>query len=638
MYGETVALSKFLFSKTQCPHQEGMPKKKTKRSGLHICLSIFLELLVCSVTSTSRLGIEGVSLSPNTSHSELISEHIVLYGTEVASKTDSGTFSHFSCTTNTTLNRGLLFCFVCTMIETMLLMLHAGALLPMPTWTDNLVLQSTDDSGTAASVYGAGCSAGEVVTLSAAGLPTVQAKADAEGDWTMSVPHASGGTYTVTLSGCGSNSTVRNVRFGDVFICSGQSNMVLPVSAVDNASGIAADASALPLFLWRINSSIVPDLVNKTYPQKQYAVQFDWNPVATDVVMDFSAICLLAAIEVAKQKPGRPLGLIQSAVGGSPVQSWCPDEALAACNVANPMPIQSKQNSTQYSYNYGGTLFNQILSPLVGTSVRSVMWYQGEANMNEGYHLTRGNYRCLFMNMISSWRRAFKQAFPFNLVQLHACDSGNTGQCYADFCNYGDIRMAQDDVQRTLPDIGLAVSYDQGSSTIHSKHKTLVGQRLGWKVLETAYPKSAVNADGPVLQSACVSQLPTLSGASHIAQVRLRLDNNKKISLVPSTECLVQSPTCCNVTQAGLEGVAYGIAQVSTGSVWTGDTWHSATIQPDGTDLLLNIDLGASYDTNNPIWEVRYAHGAFPSCAVVNDMGIPIKPFGPLAVSPLCAE
>ena len=107
--------------------------------------------------------------------------------------------------------------------------------------------------------------------------------------------------------------------------------------------------------------------------------------------------------------------------------------------------------------------------------------------------------------MIVAWREAFGQPVaPFNLVQLHACDGGNTGQDFEDFCNYGDIRLSQSDAARTLDRVGFAVSYDNGHVGIHSPHKAEVGRRLALKVAQTAYGESSAPADGP-------SQLRTLS-------------------------------------------------------------------------------------------------------------------------------
>jgi sialate O-acetylesterase len=97
-----------------------------------------------------------------------------------------------------------------------------------------------------------------------------------------------------------------------------------------------------------------------------------------------------------------------------------------------PTPFQGNNITGEYWSNQG-TLFSSMIGPFIGTGLRSFLWYQGEANMNEGFHLTRANYGCLFREMIRDWRLAWgNSSIPFNLVQLHSCDGGNTGQCYDD--------------------------------------------------------------------------------------------------------------------------------------------------------------------------------------------------------------
>lgn len=316
------------------------------------------------------------------------------------------------------------------------------------------------------------------------------------------------------------------------------------------------------------------------------------------------------------------------------------------------MNAEGKVNVSSYLWAQPGTLYNQVIAPLVGTGLRGVMWYQGEANMNEGYHLSRQNYYCLFQTMISAWRREWGDAFmPFTFVQLHSCDVGNTGQCFPTFCNYGDIRLAQDDTDRFLPATGMAVAYDKGHKGIHSPYKAEVARRLGMKVLSTAFHLDNVAEDGPLLAGACVLTPPQVSGASNKTQVLLRLDNTAGLAMLGTSECAQQSPLCCNGTTPGLPGVALGMAQIDVGDVWKGQQWYDATIQlvdSNGTPssgppeaLLLTADLGSNTHSwgqeDSPVWQVRYAVGAFPSCAVVNSNGIPLRPFGPLAVSPACS-
>lgn len=248
--------------------------------------------------------------------------------------------------------------------------------------------------------------------------------------------------------------------------------------------------------------------------------------------------------------------------------------------------------------------------------------------------------------MIQGWRRAFsKMDVPFNFVQLHACDDFNDGQCYADFCNYGDIRMAEDDTQRYTDNVGMAVAFDHGHVGIHSPHKAEVAARLGAKVLSTAYGLAAPGAaDGPTLVGACVLAAPPAANGRNVTTIKIKLANtNGNLTLGPTDECAVQSPQCCNVTTPGLRGVALGVAEVAVGSVWKGQQWYPATMEPADDALLLHADLGnqvhpwSPAPEDDPVWQVRFTFGAFPSCAVYNSHHIPLAPFGPLAVAPACS-
>ena len=102
----------------------------------------------------------------------------------------------------------------------------------------------------------------------------------------------------------------------------------------------------------------------------------------------------------------------------------------------------------------------------------------------------------------------------------------------------------------------------------------------------------------------------------------------------------MQSAACCNGTQPGLPGTAFGIAQISVGNVWRGQQWFDATMElgPDGASVDFTADLGTNVHPwgyeNDPVWQIRFTQGAFPSCAVLNGNKIPMAPFGPLAVSP----
>eukprot|EP01060_Flectonema_neradi_P014274 TRINITY_DN2097_c0_g1_i2.p1 TRINITY_DN2097_c0_g1~~TRINITY_DN2097_c0_g1_i2.p1 ORF type:complete len:556 (+),score=133.62 TRINITY_DN2097_c0_g1_i2:120-1787(+) len=533
-----------------------------------------------------------------------------------------------------------------------------SALQPMPTWSNGAVLQSTDDGGEAASVYGHGCTPSTTVTVVIDGK-TQTTKANPTGSFIIKVPHSSGGPFKAQLSCDGTTNSLNELYFGDVFICSGQSNMVYPLQGVDNSTILIKESDNygyMRLFQVPTLTGIFPEPVKRSKPVDTFPdviqQQLQWKTVNSTNIPDFSAVCYLSALQVSKSRTGtRPIGLIQSAMGGTPVEGWCTTEGLERCSVGTDQPIPQQSGglinngsaaSGDFTWNFPGTLYNQMMSPLVGTTVRSFMWYQGEANMNEGYHLTRLNYGCLFRSMIEGWRSAWGQVtgtnvdIPFNFVQLHSCDRDNNGQCFSDFCNYGDIRMAEDDVRRFLKNTGMAVSYDQGHSGIHSPHKAPLGVRLGGQILKSAYA-AGNNPDGPLVQSACVSQLPTKTANGYVAEVTIKLSNNDNLRLQPTEECEQLSPDCCTGKAAGLNGVALGLGQMATGVVWTGDNWFDSAIRIEDGNLILSANVGTDSKTPTvPIWEVRYAHGAFPSCALVNNNSVPIRPFGRLAVSPLC--
>lgn len=236
-------------------------------------------------------------------------------------------------------------------------------------------------------------------------------------------------------------------------------------------------------------------------------------------------------------------------------------------------------------------------------------------------------------------------------MQLHSCDSGNTGQCFDDWCNYGDICMAQDDASRALEHVDYAVAFDKGHGGIHSPHKSEVARRLATKVLALAgYGGSADTASGPVLVGACSTTQTRHPGSSteplagdtskNSTEVMLMLRNADGIKLRNTLECEHQTPVCCNSTSGGPPGAALGIAQIQLCDVWRGGHWYDAAVRVVSQPAALL--LSAIVDTPPPdgatVCQVRMTMGAFPSCSAINRNGIPLAPLGPLAVSPACAQ
>jgi sialate O-acetylesterase len=110
------------------------------------------------------------------------------------------------------------------------------------------------------------------------------------------------------------------------------------------------------------------------------------------------------------------IGLIESDYGGTPVQAWTPPDGLAACKMP---PANCTTEPGGSCVNAPSKLFNSMIFPFVGLRLRSVLWYQGEANTNEGFPLSRDDYHCVFSQMIQQWRLQMKQPdMPFVFMQL----------------------------------------------------------------------------------------------------------------------------------------------------------------------------------------------------------------------------
>ena len=290
---------------------------------------------------------------------------------------------------------------------------------------------------------------GAVVTLS--GLPGGKQMTEADGDgaWALEIyrdrgmdPEAAAGPYDLTLAAGDEQLFARDVYFGDVFLCSGQSNMERTVDYIINATAELASADQPLLRLFQVPSAepgpkgpwhtpsreldgsclrCLDGAPCQKLPGKGCSNPIrEWAVANASVVAKFSAICYLSVRDAMRllHVDGRPVGLIESDWGGTPVQAWSPPAALTGCGLpTDDCKTEPGGNCTAYP----SVLFNHMVSPLVGYGLRAVLWMQGEANSNEGFPLDRPEYACAFGAMIDAWRAAWlSPALPFLFVQISA--------------------------------------------------------------------------------------------------------------------------------------------------------------------------------------------------------------------------
>lgn len=352
---------------------------------------------------------------------------------------------------------------------------------------------------------------------------TARTTADDIGRWSVFLsPAPAGGPYEMTVRG--SNAiTLRNILVGEVWVASGQSNMAWTVKASDNASEEirAANYPKIRLFRVALKSSDVPlDDVTGT-----------WKECSPDTVGDFSAVGYYFARHL-HQKLNVPVGVIQSAWGGTPADAWTSLGALASDPALTPAfsdwarmlasypqatarhaiamkrweeaAAKAKAEGRQApprpnppvgpgSHWMPGGLYNAMIAPLTPYAIRGAIWYQGESNTGP----TRAPiYARLFQTMIRDWRRAWGQGdFPFLFVQL-----ANFGKT-APGSQWPEVREAQLDTL-SLAKTGMAVTIDIGNpNDIHPTNKQDVGLRLGLAARAIAYGENIVYS-GPIFRSA----------------------------------------------------------------------------------------------------------------------------------------
>jgi sialate O-acetylesterase len=457
-----------------------------------------------------------------------------------------------------------------------------------------------------------------IVTL---GNERAETTAGSDGKWRINLPALPTGTPAGTLRVAGTNTiTFDDVLVGEVWLCSGQSNMELPLTKTDNAAGAAAQANDPLLRLCTVpwNLALAPrDDFSPTTPAADI-----WEVCTPETVGKFSAVGyyfgknLRAALK-------RPVGLIEDAWGGTAAQVWTDpatlqsdpvfhhyveeqgkfaakypggDTEFAAQMAAQTQPGQ-KPGASLVRRGYGPTipssLFDAMIHPLIPFAIKGVIWYQGEDNAAPASAL---EYARLFPAMITGWRTLWKEGdFPFLYVQL-----ANLAQRYRD--NWPLVREAQLKTL-SLPNTGMAVATDIGTADfIHPPDKADVGLRLSLLARHIAYGENIV-CSGPLYASMKVEgaririsfRPDTIGGGLVIGSAPWR--DPKANAIASTTE---------------LQG--FMIAGQDR-------KWVDARATIDGGSVVVS-----SEQVPNPT-AVRYAWAQSPLANLYNKSGLPASPF-----------
>lgn len=402
--------------------------------------------------------------------------------------------------------------FACASLLFVLLSVPALAAKPFvhPLFQDNMVLQRDMP----APVWG-WTEPGKEVKVTIDGK-NFTATADAEGKWMAKVgPLPAGGPFDVTISGP-QEVKLANVMIGDVWLCSGQSNMQMGIDMVkDSKQEIAnADHPNLRLFTVPTHLAYEPE---SDLPKSG---EFDKWLVCTPKTITagqwggFSAAAYFFGRDI-EEKLHVPIGLIHASWGGTIAEAWVSQQSLeqmpdfeeALHKLPHEMPADKKAGSNP---NQVTVLYNGMIAPLEPLAIKGAIWYQGESNANRGMQ-----YRKLLPTLIRDWRGHFSGGdFPFFIVQLASFMPESDKPADS---QWAELREAQDIAAKSVGHSAIAVALDIGDAKdIHPKNKQEVGHRLALDALALAYGEDVEYA-GPTFTKMDVEGSKAILHFDHLA-------------------------------------------------------------------------------------------------------------------------
>lgn len=467
--------------------------------------------------------------------------------------------------------------------------------------------------------------AGETVTITFAGQSR-QATADDHGRWMVHLDPLSASAEARVLSVVGKDATsplqVKDVLVGEVWFCSGQSNMEWVVQRSMNAAEELA-AADYPLIRHLRVSRSASDEPQPMRPVGNWTTAKAGTDHAGDKptsVRVFSAVAYFFARDIHREL-GVPVGVINSSYGGTMIESWMPRETMEATPHWPAILARHEERVGEYpkrveryqeqltAYEAAvakakaeGTkppsrprapegplgrqmptsLYNGMVTPVLPYAVRGVLWYQGESNA--GRH---DEYPALFKGLIQRWRKDFgREDLPFFFVQI------------ANFRVYADKTERQWAFQREaqlaaldLPHTGVAVTIDVGDpGNVHPANKQAVGHRLALLALSRVYGKD-VEAVGPTFKKATFEKGKAILTFDHAQGLELR-------------DVAVDDRHVNAFELAGADRV-----------------FHPADAKVEGERVVVT-----SKDVTQPV-AVRYAWHNTPAAPLYNGAGLPAVPF-----------
>ena len=313
-----------------------------------------------------------------------------------------------------------------------------------------------------------------------------------EGVWQMAVETTdSKEPQTIQIKSKTSSILLENILFGEVWLCSGQSNMEMKLKGYPGQPIFGSTKAIIHANNPNLRLFTVGRTGSKT-PLQDFEDNKGWVQSTPETAANFSAVAYFFGHQL-QEILGVPVGLINTSYGASPVQAWMSKESLNNFQTINleDFDVKDKPNKIPTA------LFNAMLHPIIPYKIKGAIWYQGEAN-----RLDPEGYKNLFPAMVKDWRTRWGIGdFPFYYAQIAPFTYGNNQMVDAPK-NSAFIREAQLECVDLIPNSGIAITTDVGDANfIHPPQKKEVAIRLLFNALNQTYDIKAVKYASPTLDS-----------------------------------------------------------------------------------------------------------------------------------------
>ncbi len=356
-------------------------------------------------------------------------------------------------------------------------------------FSDNMVLQQQAN----AAIWGEAKPGATLRITTSWNRKTYTVQVDEAGKWNTHISTTTaGGPYEITVSD-GTPLVLHNVMLGEVWLCSGQSNMEMPMKGfkdqpVSNSNDAVFNAGNNNIRLYTVPRSVKLSI-------QDTSKQSDWKPADPEAVANFSAIGYYFA-RLLQERLKVPVGIVNISYGGSSAEAWMSGEALkpfTEIRLPTTADAEKANNRTPTA------LYNGMLHPFAGFTIKGCIWYQGESNYDRP-----DQYVTLFPAMVKAWREEFRQGdFPFYYAQIAPYNYAqlppyNSGGKY----NSAWLRDAQRKAAAKINNSAMVVLLDAGEeNSIHPSNKEIAAKRFAYLALAHSYGMKGFGYSSPSFDS-----------------------------------------------------------------------------------------------------------------------------------------